>query len=97
MSDEGNWEDPGKIIEIPRNPVPLLSGKAGQILGHLGRDEPVFIFRAQDILSTMVIKQYLSLVEIYNPNNLLLESIIDSMNEFIAWQQQNPEKVKLPD
>lgn len=102
MSDEQEptvvlTTNPGSIWEVSRDVIPLLSGKAGQILQHLGRDEPVFIFRAKDILSTMVIMHYLTLVTSYNPDNFLIESITETLNEFRRWQQENPSEVKLPD
>lgn len=76
---------------------PPLTGKAGEILTHLHPDEPVFILRAQDILATMSVKHYLTLVEMYSPHSIQAEQVTDMVNDFIAWQHANPSKVKLPD
>lgn len=75
----------------------MVSGKAGEILGHLHPEEPIFVFRAQDILSVMVLSHYARLVEEYQQHGYQLESIIDAANDFRKWQRENPGLVKLPD
>jgi hypothetical protein len=74
-----------------------ISGKAGEILSHLHPDEPIFVFRAQDILSVMVLSHYASLLEDYQQEGTQLASVIDAANDFRSWQRANPGKVKLPD
>lgn len=65
---------------------------------HLPVDpEPTFTFRAQDILSVMVLDNYARLLEMYEPNGAKTVQVIDELNRFRAWQQANPGKVKLPD
>lgn len=72
--------------------------KAEAILGHLNEDEPIFILRAQDILSVMAIRHYASLIENYCYHDThQLESVVQAANEFAQWQRENPGKVKLPD
>lgn len=73
------------------------SSKAGEILAHLQPDEPIFIFRAQDILSVMVLVHYASLLEDYQQDGDKLASVVDAANDFRSWQKANPGKVKLPD
>lgn len=88
----------GYAVDQPTVVVPApLSGKAGEILTHLHPDEPVFILRAQDILATMAVKHYLTLVEMYSPGSEQVESVTHVVNSFLAWQHANPSKVKLPD
>lgn len=76
------------------NPV---TGKARQILESLTPGEPVFVFRGQDILSTMVLMHYATLVEGYSPHSEMVEGITEAINKFRDWQHANPQKVKLPD
>jgi len=71
--------------------------KATSILGHLHPGEPYLVFRAQDILSSFALDTYLTLVEKFDPYGEQVESLTRVINEFRAWQQANPEKVKLPD
>ena len=80
-----------------QNIIPLTPGKAKEILTHLHEGEPVFIFRAQDILSVMVLSHYAKLIEDYTSGGGQLTSVIDTANEFREWQRANPGKVKLPD
>lgn len=77
--------------------VPLTEGKAKEILSHLHAGEPVFIFRAKDILSSFALDKYAEIVEKFAPDSPQLVSIVDTTNEFRAWQRANPDKVKLPD
>ena len=88
-----------KQLEMDRMAVPVapVSGKAGQILQHLHDGEPVFILRAQDILATMSLKHYLTLVEMYNPGSIQVEQVTHMINDFLAWQRANPSFIKLPD
>jgi hypothetical protein len=75
----------------------ILTGKAGHIVESLHLGEPVFIFRAQDILSTFALDEYAKIVEKFSPLSPQLKSIVDMANEFRAWQRAHPELVKLPD
>jgi len=60
-------------------------------------DEPVFILRAQDLISVMVLHEYLRLLEIFDPHGEKMVSAVDKMNEFRKWQHANPSRVRLPD
>jgi hypothetical protein len=79
------------------NVIPLNDGKAKDILTHLHDGEPVFVFRAKDILSTFALDEYAKFVEKFSPASPQLVSIVDATNDFRAWQRANPDKVKLPD
>lgn len=91
------WSSLGKVIELPEQPHILLSGKAGHIINSLMRDEPVFILRAKDILSTMALMHYVGLVETYQPHHEQLQELTELLNEFRTWQQENRTEVRLPD
>lgn len=77
----------------------VLTGnsKATQILAKLYPGEPFFVFRAKDILSTFALDEYAKFVEKFNPDSPMLVSLVDAINDFRAWQTNNPDKVKLPD
>lgn len=60
-------------------------------------DEPTFTFRAQDILSVLVLDEYARLLERYDPVSEKLARVTDELNKFRDWQRSNPGKVKLPD
>ena len=75
----------------------VVGGKAGEILDHLYPDEPVFVFRAKDILSVFALDEYARIVEKYDAHGPQIQSIVDRANDFRAWQKANPDKVKLPD
>lgn len=60
-------------------------------------DEPIIVFRAKDILSTMVLQHYLGLVEMYAADLEFEADLVERLNEFRTWQRDNPSRVKLPD
>jgi phenylalanine-4-hydroxylase len=84
------WDfKPGTIVE--------LNTKTDNILHNLWQNEPYFVFRAQDILSSFAIEAYLTLLEKFNPHSPQVEAVTEELNRIRAWQQANPDKVKLPD
>mgnify|MGYP000332417470 CR=1 FL=1 len=78
-------------------PVAPVSGKAGEILQHLYPGEPVFIFRAKDILSVFALEAYAALIEKYDGQGDQALSLSGAIHGFRTWQKTNPDKVKLPD
>lgn len=78
-------------------PVAPVTGKAGEILQSLHPGEPVFVFRAKDLLSVWALDAYAAAVEKYEPNGDHLVSIVDAAHDFRQWQKNNPSLVKLPD
>lgn len=78
-------------------PVVSVGGKAGEILQHLLPDEPVFVFRAKDILSVFALEAYADLVEKYNGQGKQGATLYESIQAFRDWQRANPDKIKLPD
>jgi hypothetical protein len=61
------------------------------------RKEPYFVLRAQDILSTMSLLHYATLVETYVPYSELPDDVAILIRQFRDWQQNHPTQVKLPD
>ena len=78
-------------------PVVPVSGKAGEILQSLHPDEPVFVFRAKDLLSPFALLAYRDLVDSYNPGGVHARDVNAAIVNFRAWQVANPQKVKFPD
>lgn len=75
--------------------------KIKELLG-IPLDEPIFIFRAQDKFSVNVLEYYRELVhdrsEIGREGLHEWEADLGSdTNDFINWQRDNRDKVKVPD
>jgi hypothetical protein len=70
--------------------------KGIEIIKHLYPDEPFFVFRAKDILSSFALDTYAELVEKFDPQGNQLVDVTDILIEFRHWQRTNPDKVKLP-
>jgi len=69
-----------------------ISGKYGKVdIPGVGADEPVFILRAQDMLSQGMVEIYRVLVESHGCK--MKNSLQDEINRFSNWQG----KKKMPD
>ena len=98
------WE-PGKIIEVPpeRNILDMrpraIQGKAAKIIYEAGQTgEPIFVFRAKDIFSVMVVSDYLGYIERYGSGaDDMAISVTEQLEAMKAWQRANPDKVRYPD
>lgn len=88
---------PGQMVELPPRAHRILGGKAGEIIDHLHDDEPVFVFRAQDILSVFALEAYAELIEKYDGQGKQAMSLSHAIQDFRYWQKANPQWVKLPD
>ena len=99
MADEETPQEKHVRLQAAKgtNVIPLNDGKAKEILGHLYPGEPVFIFRAKDLLSIFALDRYAEVVERFDPGSPHLASIVDALGEFREWQRAHPSKVKLPD
>lgn len=75
-----------------------MRGKDNRII-NVVRDtgEPVFIIRAQDMLSSFILAEYERLVEQYSPYGEMAEEIAEIRREFKEWQRANASSVKFPD
>ena len=61
-------------------------------------DEPIFIFRAKDIISMFALKEYERVVEMYQgDDHEFLQHVSTRIAEFKDWQREHPEEIKLPD
>lgn len=61
-------------------------------------DEPIFVFRAKDILSATMIAQYHTQFQRRGPSNRAkLDQIAERLREFERWQNENVGKVRYPD
>jgi hypothetical protein len=85
------------ISAYPSDGLMGIGERNKHILDTLKPGEPIVIFRAKDILSTMVLLHYQTLLEMYNPHAEINERMVEKIAEFRLWQQQNPDKVKIPD
>lgn len=75
-------------------------GKYGRVITEFGGipdDEPVIVFRARDIKTLAVLGYYLKLCDEGGSPDRHLRIITETMVRFARWQEQNPEKLKLPD
>jgi hypothetical protein len=78
--------------------------KVKELLG-IPNGEPVFILRAQDRFSVPTIQRYALFAKGVEPTTEVphpfdpewLSQVDGVIDMFTVWQQQNPEKVKLPD
>ena len=61
--------------------------------GDIGFDEPVVVFRAQDVLLPKVLRIYQILCEVAGSPQHHLDLIHDSAQRVKAWQEENPTKV----
>lgn len=86
----------GPTSPPPQFPTAIVTGQAAQLVAKLHEGEPIFVFRAQDILSVMVLSHYATLLEQYGDLEMI-EAVVKWRNRFQEWQRSNPGLVKLPD
>lgn len=68
-----------------------------QLLG-IQEDEPIFILRAQDIVTVSTIHAYAMYAkEAGQEDEAWLEHVRADASEFSEWQAENADRVKLPD
>lgn len=60
-------------------------------------DEPVFILRAKDAAALIVLEDYYEAAEEVGASTEFLKSILDVEATFGDWQNDNADKVKVPD
>jgi hypothetical protein len=63
---------------------------------HLHDGEPVFVVRAQDVLSIPAIVQYAALAKAIGQDELCRQVQAAAL-EFADWQRDNPGMTKVPD
>jgi hypothetical protein len=85
------------VAEI--TPIGRVNGKAAKILREASETgEPVFVFRAKDLLSTLAVTEYLGYLEKFLPNyHEMHESVHNQLEAIRDWQREHPHEVRLPD
>lgn len=74
--------------------------KYGQVtteFGDIPAEEPVIVFRARDVITPELLLNYLNLCIIHESPQRHLDLIQGTIQLFKAWQEDNPDKVKIPD
>jgi len=69
--------------------------RPGDALEEIRAEEPVFILRAQDMLSVLTINAYLRLARDAGCDEEHIAGVEAQMREFSVWQSRN--HVKIPD
>jgi hypothetical protein len=61
-------------------------------------DEPVLLFRGQDIFTPLVAQVYLNILAQHHMENTALAAIMErGLLRLKAWQEAHPERLKIPD
>lgn len=79
--------------------VGMIHGKDAKIIMET-RDsgEPIFVLRAKDIFSVLVIREYAKLIAEYGPDETqFLDDIEQRLVEFKKWQREHVGLVRYPD
>lgn len=63
----------------------------------LAKNEPVFVMRAQDILSIVGLSAYIATASTHDMSSQQYEELLKLFEEFEEWWENNPENMKLPD
>jgi hypothetical protein len=64
---------------------------------YIPSDEPVFMLRARDVCSVGTIARYLVLSVESGADREHLDMVLDSLDEFKAWQNLHEDDMKVPD
>lgn len=72
-------------------------GTMENFLSKLHPDEPWFVFRAQDTLLPAILKHYAELLHEAKAEPDMIGGILIFEEKVRAWQQDNKDKVKVPD
>lgn len=76
----------------------MMTKKDEKILKDAEKDNiPVFVFTAKDSLSIEALREYSEVCSLLGCERKHIEGIYERIKEFIAWQDNHPDKVKLPD
>ena len=72
-------------------------GKVTTEHGDIPDDEPVIVFRARDVTTVDVLAYYLMRCAKKGSPTRHLSLVVQAVARFRAWQEENPDKVKVPD
>jgi hypothetical protein len=72
-------------------------GKVTTEYGDIPDDEPVFVFRAQDVIASTAIRRYASLC-VTQPEvpRRHIELTLLAAEQFEKWREDHPDRVRLP-
>lgn len=102
-SDSYRWKDYVNSLESEKKEVPVTPGKYQQVdlraAGVPLHDaEPWFLIRGQDLMAVPAIEDYAHQLEASTGfGNPMVAEIRQIAFEIQVWQDQNPDKVKMPD
>jgi hypothetical protein len=68
-----------------------------QLNEKIGKDEPVFMLRAKDVLAPDILDLYAQELIMSNASEEIVQSVSDQAKEMRKWQNKNKEIVKVPD
>jgi hypothetical protein len=71
--------------------------KAARKAYGIPEDEPIFVLRAQDKLSTRIVARYRNDAATADLPLEFMADLDETVNSFANWQTDNADKVKLPD
>ncbi len=75
-----------------------VDNKYGEIeIEGIPADEPVFVLRAQDRLSTPILIRYQNMATVGECSDEFIKGIDQAFSNFADWQIENKDKVKTPD
>ncbi len=60
-------------------------------------DEPVFILRGKDLLSGIVVEEWIRLAERWKVNDDKLRRAKEHLRDIKEFQSENPDRCKVPD
>lgn len=88
----------GSDIMDPFRQIGKIHGKAAHIIAECANSgEPVFVFRAKDLLSIFALKEYELRCEQYGADPEMAEDIAVNIRVFQQWQQEHRNLVRFPD
>ena len=72
---------------------PHLVGQSGPVPD----DEPLFILRARDLNAVATLEAYLAQADLHNAADEHLEAVRMRINQFHAFAEEYPDRMKIPD
>lgn len=75
-----------------------LDEKYGKLkIGNIPDDEPVFVLRAQDVVAMNTLENYAHQAEVMGAKKSFVKDVLAVRDSFQKWQDDNDDKVKVPD
>lgn len=75
----------------------MTASEAKAYLDRIPEDEPVFVLRAQDVLSMLTIREWLRMAERFEVRERKIAGAEDDLQQFREWRHSHSSRVKLPD